>query len=176
MLHSNSNQISLHPSKGTFSDANIVKPLRLISYFLFVFLILMTTACKQKVKKHPLVTGIKEQAETPADFQKFYISFHTDSTYQMDHILFPLEGIPAAVTDGQDPADFKWEKEDWKLHSLDHFDADTYTIRRDVIDSSVITEYIQDKASGFGIKRRFAKFDNRWFLIYYSAMNPTSSP
>jgi len=30
----------------------------------------------------------------PDDFKKFYEKFHTDSSYQMKHIIFPLEGIP----------------------------------------------------------------------------------
>lgn len=166
----------LYPPNEAWNDTPTGKRRLLIAIFLMSFFFMIASSCDQKAKKHPLVMGIKDQVEAPVDFQQFYISFHTDSAYQLDHILFPLEGIPAAITDGQDPADFKWEKEGWKLHSLDHFDADTYSIRRDVIDSTVVTEYIQDKASGFGIKRRFAKFEDQWFLIYYSAMNPTPSP
>jgi len=41
-----------------------------------------------------------------------------------------------------------------------------------VTDSTLITETIRDKRSGFGIKRRFAKFNDKWYLIYYDAMNP----
>lgn len=113
-----------------------------------------------------------EPEETPIDFQEFYLDFHTDSAYQMEHILFPLDGLPAADTATDRSGNFKWQKENWKLHSLDHFDPQTFTVERDITDSTLVTEYIRDKATGFAIKRRFAKFDDQWFLIYYAAMNP----
>lgn len=135
-------------------------------------IILLFTAMSCRPKEHPKIVSQKAETsvDTPEDFQEFYIAFHTDSAYQLAHILFPLDGFPAA--DERNDNDFKWQKEDWKLHNLDHFDPDKFSVRRDIVDSTLITEYIQDEKTGFGIKRRFAKFDNEWFLIYYSAMNP----
>jgi len=136
-------------------------------YFSFLLCLIMT-GCKSNENSD---TSIMTRAsDTPEDFQDFYIAFHTDSVYQINHILFPLDGSPAAEIKETD--DFKWRKEDWKLHNLDHFDPDKFSVHRDVVDSTLITEYIRDRNSGFGIKRRFAKFDDEWFLIYYSAMNP----
>lgn len=141
-----------------------------ISRMILIVLLLTAMSCRPKENPKIVSQEMKSSADTPEDFQDFYITFHTDSAYQMAHILFPLDGAPAA--DEQDGHDFKWEKEDWKLHNLDHFDPDKFSVRRDIADSTLITEYIQDEKTGFGIKRRFAKFDNEWFLIYYSAMNP----
>src|SRR5690625_6922575 len=81
--------------------------------------------------------------DTPPDFQDFYIQFHTDSGYQMEHILFPLDGTPAA--EQQNDGDFRWTREEWKMHSMDHFDPGQFTVRRDIVDSTLITEYIRDK-------------------------------
>ena len=107
----------------------------------------------------------------PEDFSDFYINFHSDSGYQMDHILFPLDGRPAVDTNSYNDDEFKWEKENWKIHNFDHFNEDEYSVTRKVTDSTLVTEVISDKKSGFGIKRRFARFSGEWYLIYYDAMN-----
>lgn len=127
----------------------------------------MLTGCKNESKTID-ISG----ADIPKDFSEFYISFHSDSTFQINHILFPLEGRPAADTANLYTDDFKWQKETWKLHNFDHFNPDQFDVNRKVTDSTLITETIRDRASGFGIKRRFAKFNDEWFLIYYDAMNP----
>ncbi len=139
---------------------------------LYIFLLtfiagLLSTGCKNESN-----TIDVSDPDIPQDFSHFYISFHSDSSFQMNHILFPLEGHPAADTSYVDPDDFKWQKETWKLHNFDHFDADQFDVNRKITDSTLITEVITDKVSGFGIKRRFAKFNDDWFLIYYDAMNP----
>lgn len=109
--------------------------------------------------------------DVPEDFADFYVQFHTDSAYQMKHILFPLDGRPAADSNQYDDP-YTWEKSTWKLHNFDHFDPRQFEVTRKVTDSTLLTEFIIDKASGFGIKRRFAKFSDEWYLIYYDAMNP----
>lgn len=110
--------------------------------------------------------------DVPKDFTQFYYSFHSDSSFQMNHILFPLEGRSATDQDDLKDNGFRWEQGTWKLHHFDHFDPEQFRVVRKVIDSTLVTEVIQDKKSGLGIKRRFAKFDDKWYLIYYSAMNP----
>jgi|SRR5690625_791279 len=138
--------------------------------FSLSFLISLALGSCQSDEKKDVSISSEMVEDTPPDFQDFYIQFHTDSGYQMEHILFPLDGTPAA--EQQNDGDFRWTREEWKMHSMDHFDPGQFTVRRDIVDSTLITEYIRDKNSGFGIKRRFAKFDEEWFLIYYSAMNP----
>lgn len=131
-----------------------------------VIISLILTSCNNKTEQIPVT-----EPEVPSDFVDFYTVFHTDSAYQMQHILFPLDGRPASA-DGQvydEP--YTWDKTSWKLHSFDHFDPDQYTVRRKVTDSTLVTEFIIDRASGYGIKRRFAKFSDEWYLIYYDAMN-----
>ncbi len=58
-----------------------------------------------------------EEEGLPPDFLAFYQRFHDDSLYQLEHIIFPLQGIPAeadsaTIVDGR----FRWQKEDWIMH------------------------------------------------------------
>ncbi|MBY5957025.1 hypothetical protein KUV50_02685 [Membranicola marinus] len=140
-------------------------------YILLLFLCTGTlfTGCQDNNRTIPV-----DEPDVPTDFSEFYTAFHSDSTFQMNHILFPLDGKPAADTARKFIDDFKWEKEDWKLHNFDHFTPDQFEVHRKVTDSTIVTEIIRDKVSGFGIKRRFAKFNDSWYLIYYDAMNPSN--
>lgn len=140
-----------------------------MKHFVYAF-ILLTGCFLGSCKNKPKPAYISNE-EVPEDFSEFYILFHTDSAYQMDHILFPLEGRPAS-DNNQFYDEFKWQKDAWKIHNFDHFDQDKYKVSRKVTDSTLITETIRDKQSGFGIKRRFARFNDKWYLIYYDAMNP----
>lgn len=136
-------------------------------YPIFIFTVYLLGSCQNHQEPEDINTE-----EIPKDFSEFYVLFHTDSVYQMEHILFPLEGRPAKDTSQFDD-EFKWQKDSWKIHNFDHFDQNLYEVSRKVTDSTLITEVIRDKQSGFGIKRRFARFNDKWYLIYYDAMNPT---
>lgn len=127
---------------------------------------LTVTSCNKQAEQIPVT-----EPEVPSDFADFYTQFHTDSAYQMQHILFPLDGRPASGDNQDFDEPHTWEKTSWKLHNFDHFDPDQYTVSRKVTDSTLVTEFIIDRASGYGIKRRFAKFSDEWYLIYYDAMN-----
>lgn len=139
---------------------------------LFIFSLLFVLSCMlMSCNGQEESIGIND-AEVPKDFSDFYIAFHSDSVYQMDHILFPLSGRPAVDSSNFSDDEFKWEQENWKIHNFDHFNPDEYNVTRKVTDSTLVTEVISDKTSGFGIKRRFARFSGKWYLIYYDAMNP----
>jgi len=112
----------------------------------------------------------QDSERLPEDFEAFYLKFHGDSLYQLDHIIFPLRGLPTnadslTVTTGN----FQWQKEGWNLHQPFNSNKGAYT--REFLNlGDVITEEIYTK-DGFGMQRRFMKTDDDWFLIYYSAMN-----
>ncbi len=131
------------------------------SYLLFAVLFI---SCKQQDQSIPV-----KEPDVPQDFIDFYVQFHSDSAYQMDHILFPLDGRPANQKYPDEA--FTWEKDSWRLHSFEHFDPLLYSVTRKVTDSALITEFILENSSGLGIKRRFAKFSDEWYLIYYDAMS-----
>ncbi|MBP7822100.1 MAG: hypothetical protein KA010_04200 [Saprospiraceae bacterium] len=123
--------------------------------------------------------GTKKDADTqivmsklPQDFIEFMEKFHTDSAYQMEHITFPLQGLPMAADsvemgDGQ----FRWQKNDWTLHKP--FDTAANEFNREFIQVSddIIIEKVSTKEGSFGMERRFSRMSNGWNLIYYAGFN-----
>ncbi|GAA5222170.1 DUF4348 domain-containing protein [Membranihabitans marinus] len=143
-----------------------------ILYKLTILLSILLFSNCNNTKQEENTLGIEEMTQVPEDFSSFYLKFHSDSVFQLNHITFPLQGIPALISKEIDPDEFTWSKEDWKFHSFDNFDPDQYQIERQTFDSTLVTEKIIDIKTNIGIKRRFAKFNDEWYLIYYSAMNP----
>jgi len=113
------------------------------------------------------------ESNVPVDFMDFYMKFHQDSLYQMEHIQFPLSGMPSmALEMPQDSINnFKWEAEDWKLHKPFMGNDEEYLKEFRVIDDNLISEFIVETQMGYGMERRFSKLGNRWYLIYYMDMN-----
>ena len=97
------------------------------------------------------------------DFIEFYQQFHQDSAYQMEHIVFPLQGSNGSA----DPkGTFRWEKENWALHRP----VDTTNFRQafNPVDEKLIIEYLMHESGRFSVERRFAKTQDEWKLIYYA--------
>lgn len=128
----------------------------------------MTAGKTETFQNTDLSSNLSERL--PADFESFYVKFHDDSLYQVNHVLFPLRGLPTNA-DSMTVAggNFHWQKEDWNMHQP--FSTQKGEYNREFISlGDVITEDIYTK-DGFGMQRRFMKTDDEWFLIYYSAMN-----
>lgn len=108
----------------------------------------------------------------PEDFLNFYEKFHQDSIYQLDHIIFPLQGLPA-YADSATMADrsFRFQKEDWVLHK-NFNDQDGQFVRTfNKLSEGMMVEQIKNSDNGIGMQRRFAKRGEEWFLIYYAEVN-----
>lgn len=136
--------------------------------FAFLFGIAFFYACRPAAPS-------EEQTKPDADlteFYAFYQSFHMDSAFQMDHIIFPLEGLPANVdSETLERRDFKWERENWNLHYP--IDFETSEFRREIIPVSedIVVEKIVHRNGQVGMLRRFAKIGDDWYLIYFADMN-----
>jgi hypothetical protein len=109
--------------------------------------------------------------DLPESFTSFYERFLTDSLFQMEHILFPLQGLPdkadsATITGNS----FRWEMEDWKIHRPIPAGSD-FTIRFRPLSETIIQENIQHESGAYAMERRFAEFDDGWYLIYYAGLN-----
>ena len=133
------------------------------SNILLVLLSLLLFACKEKVEEIP-------KTEIPEDFVEFYNKFHTDTLFQVEHIHFPLEGMPA-LAPGSDLEGFSfwWERVGWKMHKP--FDDNGGTFTRTFSNfAGIITEQISDNSGQFTMMRRFSKMDGEWTLIYYKEM------
>lgn len=104
------------------------------------------------------------------EFLAFYDQFAKDSLFQLEHIVFPLEGIKA-VTDSTQVInpDFKWQKENWVIHKP--FDDMGGSFSREFMDiQGIVIEFISDESGQFTMERRFGKLSSGWHMIYYREM------
>ncbi|MBK6362385.1 MAG: hypothetical protein IPG18_03460 [Saprospiraceae bacterium] len=136
---------------------------------LWFFLLAVTfifVSCKDK-------KGNDEKEETPlyetAEFKEFYNKFSTDSAFQMDHVVFPLDGMKAPENDTM-AVKHQWQREDWKIHTT--FDDANGTFSVEMLDlaGKMVIEIISDESGLFSMERRFAKLSDGWNLIYYKEM------
>lgn len=109
--------------------------------------------------------------ELPQSFADFYDRFLTDSIYQMAHILFPLQGLPdkadsATITGNS----FRWQIEDWKLHRPIPANSD-FSVTFRPLSETIIQENIRHESGVYAMERRYAEFDDGWYLIYYAGLN-----
>lgn len=111
--------------------------------------------------------------DLPEDFVAFYQQFHQDSSYQMQHIQFPLAGLPSMVNpDDFTESGYFYEAASWKMHKPVDTEQNRYEHRFDQVGTQyLIIEKIRDTETGIGLERRFVRQDGRWMLIYYSGMN-----
>lgn len=122
-------------------------------------------ACNQKSPDR----AINVSDHLPSSFLSFYEKFHSDSIYQMNHILFPLEGLPSDEVTAGSMDEFKWEKENWLLHRP--FDDMGGTFNRSFLNfNNIIIEKIVSSGETYGMERRYTQQEGKWMLIYYSAM------
>lgn len=132
-------------------------------------------SCGQEQREAPANTTT-DLAKLPDDFKQFYQKFHSDSIYQMEHIVFPLEGLPdkadaSIIASGN----FKWQKEDWRMQRAVDFDLSDFTRKIVPVNEVMVVEYIVHKNGQFGMERRFAKLGDEWNLIYYAGLNRFAS-
>ena len=146
--------------------------------FVFCFLILapvILDSCKKKASPDEASLSEEVAPDTlPDDFVAFYDRFHTDSQYQMDHIVFPLEGMPASTGDDDTLVTerFFWQRNEWKKHNHFTDPSNQFEHWYQVLDARIIEHWIKMKGTNLVMRRRFAKLDDEWFLIYYSGLRP----
>lgn len=108
----------------------------------------------------------------PEDFRMFYDQFHLDSNYQINHIFFPLEGLPNHA----DPAfigneKFFWSADQWIFQKSGFKEDNRFESNYLNLNDVLIEEKIKDIHNGLVLIRRFAKTGDGWRLIYYAGMN-----
>jgi hypothetical protein len=122
-------------------------------------------ACKKKQE-------ISTESGVAEDFTRFYDRFLSDSLYQMQHIQFPLAGMPMdSDSSTAQLGNYYWDAATWRMHKPMDFKG-TYFKR--IITApfpNVIQETVQDTMTKYAIMRRFTKMDKEWMLIYYMNMN-----
>ena len=146
-------------------------------YFYSIFVIsIMFSQCKPK-------TDVTSQNEVPKklelsqEFKDFLLKFETDSTYQMAHIAFPLEGAIRApqnnlLPDEQERYDslvpYRWRKNKWKIHHKFNSYDNIFKRKYFILTEDMILEKTSGVNGLFQMERRFAKMNDGWNLIYYS--------
>ena len=115
---------------------------------------------------------LTSEDEIPKDFITFYTQFHKDSLFQIEHITFPLEGLPPNIHTLTTPLqDFHWVKDNWQMHNLPdekNIDMEKKWVK---LGEKVIVEMIQLNETKMAMQRRFAKTSMGWVLTYYAAPN-----
>lgn len=140
-------------------------PMRTFVILLFTPFVLLS--CKQKDN-----TSEIEGDTLPKDFIAFYERFLQDSLFQMEHINFPLEGIPDnALKDSQLRENFRWQKEHWIMHRPIQKDGTGFSSTFSQLGPIIIEEILHESGQ-YGMLRRFANSGEEWRLIYYAGLNP----
>lgn len=138
---------------------------------LFLIVVFAFCGCKDENTSPSTKEESSSSLSGVPDFDKFYYRFHIDTAFQVAHVRFPLEGIPSHYDENEiDITTYKWQKEDWSHHSL--ITSKEFESSFQVLDETLITEFILHEKGTMGMKRRFSKSDDGWFLIYYAGMNP----
>jgi hypothetical protein len=134
-------------------------------YFVVLFILSFAIlSCRNKADT--VESGDQPVFETK-EFQDFYKQFGADSAFQMEHVVFPLEGMKApADTTTMADQDFRWQMEDWVIHRP--YDDSNGTFNREFKSiNGVVIEKIYDNSGTFTMERRFGKLSSGWHLIYY---------
>ena len=120
-----------------------------------------------------LALGCQSKKADYSDFNQFYEQFLQDSLFQVQHINFPLDGLPDnAVAYGDTLGNFRWTAENWRMHRPIDFDKTKFEQNFQTLGDELIIENIIDPTVGYGMMRRWAKIGGEWSLIYYVGLNP----
>lgn len=132
-----------------------------------IFSFSMLVSCKEKQKK---ITG-ETSGNLPAGFEAFYKKFHQDSFYQIEHCVFPMEGLPDQADSSLNTAGFRWTPENWRMHKELSDTSSGMKRTWDIISDQMVNERMLNEQQGIGMERRFAKMNDEWYLIYYVGVN-----
>jgi len=131
--------------------------------FFLLLLTLSLLSCRQRSTNVPKAL--------PVDFQVFYELFHRDSSYQMEHIVFPLQGLPDyANTETWEGKPFVWREEDWEIHRPWKGSED-FRQEWAIQAEGMIRERLIHTSRPIMTERRFARMGDEWYLIYYAGLN-----
>jgi len=138
--------------------------------WVFGLLGLLLIGCQSQDGNQQTDEGLVDD-DLPADFVSFYEQFHRDSAFQMERIIWPLEGVPDNAGDRLTDPTYRWQRNEWRI--MKPIDVQG-SFRREFLPMSdeLIIEKITNSTGQFALIRRWAIISGDWHLIYYAGMNP----
>lgn len=120
-------------------------------------MLLLIPSCKQAEKNQEEPSAVTPSL--PEDFDAFYDTFHSDTSFQLSHIVFPL----AEKEDGS-----FWQASEWEFHNNPL--TGEIAVKRDLqAVGGLINELVYDDMGFYVIHRRFIQTKpGEWNLIYYN--------
>jgi hypothetical protein len=120
------------------------------------------------IQAPPTIAALSNNIPGAESFDSFNTKFHTDSSFQISRIPFPIDG--QCVNDVENA---RWSKNNWEfLKTPVALDTDTTECRHSLVMSdSMVTEKFWIDQSGFKVERRFKLKSGKWFLVYYDDIN-----
>lgn len=144
--------------------------MKLLTKLSFIALLLAMISCNTTPKAETESVPDLEVV-LPDDFVDFLDEFHSDKTFQLAHIRFPLQGAPSMIVDSIDTTTFRWQADEWVMHKGFDLNNEEFVQTFKVFGDNMIAEHIIHINGQTGMERRFAKSEDSWDLIYYAAMN-----
>jgi len=134
-------------------------------FYYFIIVALAFVSCKNGGQSGEAIHAHGEDVvlsnEVPADFVQFYMKFFADTTYQLNHIVFPLK---------MKNDNTYWQKDEWEYHKA--FSDDTGQFKQEFVHvKGLVLETISDDKGLFKVMRRYIKRDDGYDLIYYTKQN-----
>lgn len=138
--------------------------LYLLSVLFIIILSCRTLREKSKVDPPPAATA-KESVESFDDFNK---RFHSDSTFQLSRVAFPIGG---QYVDGSKR--YKWTAKNWQLMKQPVSAKTNTTEYKHSLTRTpaIVVEKFWIENSGFMIERRFELKNGKWYLTYFEDVN-----
>jgi hypothetical protein len=109
-----------------------------------------------------------KQSIPTENFDEFYTRFHTDSSFQMSRIKFPLGG--KLISGYQSTSE--WKKENWRLMKTSIYNIDKKEFKTNVERTQKsFVQKVWIENSGFYLEHRFGLIKRKWFLTYALVQN-----
>lgn len=142
-----------------------------------IFLLVTCAAVLFVVKQINLTNEEPDKQATksqklPKGFLQFYDTFHQDSSFQLQHILFPLQGHQTDSLGNTHPN--TWQPDSWKQHRPISFLGTTYQQVFEVV-PGFITDIIYSEQYSLTMIRRFVETGDTYMLVYYKELGPAIS-
>lgn len=134
-----------------------------------LILFLVLTSCVNQNNSKKLDSTSENNIEITERFEEFYEKFHSDSSFQMSRIKFPLKGYNYDETYSPiseiDFSNYEWQRDEWDIHSKP-IESDSLKVEF-IVEKGKVEEVITIPNSGTEIVRRFSLMNGKWFLVFY---------